>query len=204
MATETTYDLDTELSSVNSILASIGQSPVTTLDFTNPEISYVYQLLMEANQDTQNEGWVFNREGRYPIAPNAACEIIVPKNVLRMDVWENAINRTTNVVQRGGKLYNKIGHTYEFDETIYCDIVWLFPFTELPNVFKRYITARASVRAATQMVTNRELAQALALQEGYLRASCMEYECNQGDPTMFGTPQGTIYRSYQPYNALAR
>ena len=37
MAT-TTIDTETELSAVNSILGAIGQSPVTNLNKTNPEI----------------------------------------------------------------------------------------------------------------------------------------------------------------------
>ena len=62
MATPNTTDLDTELSAVNSILGSIGQSPITTLNFNNPEISYIYNLLKEANTDVQSEGWSFNKE----------------------------------------------------------------------------------------------------------------------------------------------
>ena len=62
MATPNTTDLDTELSAVNSILGSIGQSPITTLNFSNPEISYIYNLLKEANTDVQSEGWSFNKE----------------------------------------------------------------------------------------------------------------------------------------------
>jgi hypothetical protein len=54
------------------------------------------------------------------------------------------------------------------------------------------------------MVTNPQLVQLLQTQEAQARASCMEYECNQGDHTFFGTPQGTAYRSYQPYRTLAR
>jgi hypothetical protein len=38
--------------------------------------------------------------------------------------------------------------------------------------------------------------------EGMARAACVEYECNQGDYSFFGFENG--YRSYQPYNALAR
>ena len=40
--TTTTVDIDTELSAVNAILGSIGQSPVSGLDFANPEISFIY------------------------------------------------------------------------------------------------------------------------------------------------------------------
>ena len=41
----TTIDTETELSAVNAILGAIVQSPVTSLVFTNPEISFIYNLL---------------------------------------------------------------------------------------------------------------------------------------------------------------
>ena len=63
----TTIDNETELSAVNSILASIGQSPTDTLDYSNPEIDFIYKLLREANIDTQNEGWEFNTERHVPL-----------------------------------------------------------------------------------------------------------------------------------------
>tara|TARA_R100001082_G_scaffold75557_2_gene43767 strand:+ start:1154 stop:1879 length:726 start_codon:yes stop_codon:yes gene_type:complete len=58
----TTIDNDTELSAVNSILGSIGQSPVNNLNFNNPEIEFIYSILTEVNKDVQNEGWQFNLE----------------------------------------------------------------------------------------------------------------------------------------------
>ena len=58
----TTIDNDTELSAVNSILGSIGQSPVNSLNLQNPEIEFVYNVLTEVNKDVQNEGWLFNLE----------------------------------------------------------------------------------------------------------------------------------------------
>mgnify|MGYP003328211153 CR=1 FL=1 len=131
-------------------------------------------------------------------------EIFIPSDVLRLDVSEGQVYRSTDVVRRGGKLYDRYNHTYKFDNLIALDFTFKIPYEELPSVFKRYITLRASGRAATQMVANPQLVQLLATQEGNARASCMEYECNQGDHTFFGTPQGTSYRSYQPYRTLAR
>ena len=204
---------ETELSSVNSILGAIGQSPVTALDFTNPEISYAYQLLMECNLDTQNEGWVFNTEQDYPIALQPDNTITIPPNVLRMDQFDNLDIKRTDVVirSRNGekKLYDKFNHPYQFKpfgntNTFRAEIIWLFPYEDLPSVFQRYITIRASVRAATQMVTNPQLAKMLESQEAYSRAACMEYECNQADASMFGLPDGSSYRSYKPFHALRR
>ena len=211
----TTVQSETELSSVNSILMAIGQAPINRIfqknidgdfDYVNPEVAFVHSLLLEVNSDVQNEGWVFNREDHFPLTPQENGEINVPENVLRMDVYENDVYRTTDLVKRKGKLYDKLNHTYKFDpkRAIYFNIVWKWEYEELPSVFKRYITLRASGRAATQLVTNPQLVQLLATQEAQARAACMEYECNQGDHTFFGNPDGTSYRSYQPYRTLAR
>ena len=94
--------------------------------------------------------------------------------------------------------------TFHWIRRFTLTLLWKWDFDELPSVFQRYITLRASGRAATQMVTNPQLVQLLQTQEAQARASCLEYECNQGDHTFFGTPMGTAYRSYQPYRTLAR
>ena len=210
----TTIQTETELSSVNSILGAIGQAPISRiynntddeLVYVNPEISFIHQLLLEVNSDVQNEGWVFNTENCLPLTPNSDGEILVPANVLRLDMCDNATYRTTNFVLRGGKLYDKYKHTFKFDPqtAIHFDVVWKWEYEELPSAFKRYITLRASGRAATQMVANADLVKLLSTQEAFARATCMEYECNQSDATFFGTPDGTAYRSFQPYRALAR
>jgi hypothetical protein len=237
-----TQTTETELSSVNSILAAIGQAPISriyqkettqdkiqytheeymckkTLTFTgevpntqmelryvNPEIALIHSILMEVNADVQNEGWTFNTEFRFPLTPDAKGIVKIPVNVLRMDVSEGQVYRDTDVVRRGNRLYDRLHHTDIFnpDQSINFDITWKWDYEDLPSVFKRYITLRASGRAATQMVTNPQLVQLLQTQEAQARASCMEYECNQGDHSFFGTPSNTAYRSYQPYRTLAR
>ena len=203
---------ETELSSVNSILGSIGQAPVSRiynqvdgeLVYINPEIAFVHQILKEVNTDVQNEGWTWNTEFNYEMLPDNDNEIKIPDDVLRLDVSEGQIFRNKDVVRRNGKLYDRYSHTYKFIEKIRLDFTWKLPYEEIPSVFQRYITLRASGRAATQLVTNPDLVQLLAQQEAQARAACMEYECNQGDHTFFGTPAGTAYRSYQPYRTLAR
>ena len=123
----TSVQSETELSSVNSILMAIGQAPInriyqkekyednTELVYINPEVAFVHSLLMEVNADVQNEGWVFNRENHFPLTPQSDGEIFVPENILRMDVYENAVYRTTDLVKRNGKLYDKLNHTFKFD-----------------------------------------------------------------------------------------
>lgn len=200
----TTFDTETELSAVNSILGSIGQAPVQSLEFENPEISFIHHLLQECATDVQNEGWVFNREENYTLLPDSQGYIKLPENILRMDVSEGQVWRTTDVVKRNGRLYDKLTHTDVFERPLRLDITWKFDFEDLPTVFKRYITLKAASRAATQLVGNPQLVQLIAGQEAQARAACIEYECNQGDYNFLGFPSGSAYRTYQPYQALRR
>lgn len=199
---------ETDVVSFNNTLFSDWSATVVSLIdsnlFVNPEVSFIKHLLDESSTDVQNEGWVFNRELGFPLTPDVNNEILVPSNMLRIDINDDAVNRTTDVVVRDGKLYDKVRHSSTFTEKISADIVWKLDFSDLPSPFRRYITYRASVRAATQQVGNPQLATMLAQQEAYARAVCMEYECEQGDHSMFGTPVNTQYRPYQPYQTLSR
>jgi len=204
MTFPTAFDSETELSSVNSILGIIGQAPITSLEFTNPEISFIYQLLGEASKDIQNEGWIFNTELHYPLERDENNKIAIPNNMLRVDLNDGQTNKYYDPIKRDGFLYDKVNHTDIWDYDVYADIVWYFDYEDLPSVFKRYATYKAGTRAATQMIGNPQLVQLLAAQEMQARAACMEYECNQGDYTMFGFDDGTSYTSYKPYQGLSR
>ena len=203
----TQLNTDTELSAVNSILGSIGQSPITAINLTNlqdPEIALVHNILMEVTKDVQNEGWHFNQEEHVSRSPDANGNFLIPNNYLRFDVSDGLYDRTRDVVKRNGKLYDKVEHTDVFSNQLYFDITYLFDFEDIPSAIQRYIIARASVRAATQVVSNSDLVQLLQLEEAKTLATAKEYDCEQGDHTFFGFPHESNYRSYQPYKALIR
>ena len=209
--TTTTVDIDTELSAVNAILGSIGQSPISGLDFANPEISFIYNLLKEVNQDVQAEGWTFNIE--YHIKENVGADnkIIISSDVTRIDNTDEW-DRTRDFVRRKDttdgiwKLYDRVNHTFEYpdDEYFYVNKVRLLKFEDIPAPFQRYIIYRASGRAAVQLVSNGNLQKMLQIYELQARAACMEYECQQGDHNMMGWPDESAYQSYKPYQALRR
>ena len=203
----TTIDLDTELSAVNSILGAIGQAPVTSLVFDNPEISFIFNLLRDANVDTQAEGWHFNTELHVKYTPDSVTgKITIANDVLQLDVSNGWSRRNYDVVRRGGYLYDKIDHTDDFSsiDSIDLDVVKLQNYEDLPIIFRRYITYRASRMAATQLVANPNLVKLIAQQEALSRAALMEYECNQGNHSMFGFPENTAYQTYQPWKNLRR
>ena len=214
MAT-TTIETDTELSAVNSILGAIGQAPITQLkDPTtgsitnaNPEIQFIYNLLRDATVDVQSEGWHFNRERHVTFSKDANDKIVISDDIVKIDLPNNWSRRHYNFVRRGGFLYDKIKHTDTFPDmssTIELDVIRLYPFDDLPPVFKRFITYRASRAAATQLVANPQLVQLLGAQEAVARASLIEYECNQGNHSMFGFEDDTAYQTYQPWRNIRR
>ena len=211
---------DTELSAVNSILGSIGQAPVTTLGtvttdatnsgqelvntYANPQIALIYNLLMEVNKDVQNEGWHFNKEDNVKKSPDSNGNYLIPTNYLRYDIHGGLYDRNRDVVRKNGKLWDKIHQTDVFTQDFYFDITYLFAFNDVPPAIQSYIIARASVRAATQLVSNPDLVKLLQLEEAQTKASALEYDCEQGDHSFFGFPHESNYRSYQPYKSLIR
>ena len=213
-----TFTLDSDLSAVNSILAAIGQAPTTATAlndaYSNPELALIYNLLKETTVDVNSEEWHYNTEKHLDLMPSdvgSQKHFIIPANVIRMDVSDGQNIRTTDVVMKQGKLYNNEKHTYDVKEwdvgngnyKMYFDLVYNYAFTEVPAIFQRYITLRASQRAATQLVSNAELAKLLAEQVGLTRAAFIEFDTNQSDANMFGFSNHN-YTAYQPFRTLIR
>ena len=194
-----------ELPAVNQILQSCGQAPVTTLDQTNPDVAIAYQTLLEVSREVQAEGWSFNKEYNYELTPDNNNQILIPNNMLQVDLSHNAANMDKDVIRRSGKLYDKANHTYTFTEKVECDITWLFDWVDLPTPIADFIVARAASIVSSRIVGDNNQYAILQQKEAFTRAMAMEYECNQGDYTYFGHPGKTnTYNSYKPYNALFR
>ena len=129
---------DTELSAVNSILGSIGQSPITTLNFQNPEISFIYNILSEVTKDVLNEGWHFNRENHIKQVTGTDNKIVIDASYIRIDnadEWD----KTRDFVRRKDsdglwKIYDKVNHTFEFpnDDHFFVNVIRLYNFDDIP------------------------------------------------------------------------
>lgn len=194
-----------ELPAVNQILQSCGQAPVTTLDQTNPDVAIAYQTLLEVSREVQAEGWSFNKEYHYEMTPDTNKEILIPNNMLQVDLSHNAANMDKDVIRRNGKLYDKASHTFQFSDKVECDITWLFDWVDLPKPIADFITARAAAIVSSRIVGDSKQYEMLQQKEAFARAMAMEYECNQGDYTYFGHSGKTNrYNSYKPYQAIYR
>ena len=198
----------TELQAINQILASVGQAPVTTLERTNPDVAISWDTLNEVSREVQSEGWTFNREYSYPFAPNEKGEIVYPPNVLQLDVSTDPRfypGKQYDTVRREGKLYDRRGHSFKFDKTLYCDVKWYFDWEDLPIPIQDYIVSRASTIVSNRLIGDPEQYQILSQKEGFLRAMALEYETQQGDYNYLQSPRREHnYIGYEAITALQR
>ena len=199
--------MTTQLQAINQMLTGIGQAPVVSLDIANPEIATALSILENVNREVQGEGWNFNTEVNYPFTPDTNGEIVVPDNVLQLSDNKTSNSQQYQTVLRNGKLYDKVFHTYEFQGTdpVLCDVVWLFSFEDLPQVFKDYITQRATRVFAGSVVGSKEMFQFNAQDETMLRGNCLAYDTGTSEVNIFGVETGqNFYISYTPVRTIAR
>ena len=174
---------------------------------TNPDVAIALNTLREVSREVQSEGWSYNKEYDYPITPDSNNEINIANNILQMDLNQTYTqNIDRDSINRGGKLYDRVAHSYKWiDETVYVDITWYFDWESIPQPVQAYIVARAASIVSSRIIGDPNQYQMLLQKEAYARSMALEYECNQGDYTFFGSPKsGNYYQSYQPYHTLQR
>jgi len=194
-----------QLVAERTMTQSIVTSRVETQ--TNPDVAIALNTLREVSREVQAEGWTFNKEYNYKITPDNNDEVLIPNDVLQMDLnRDHTGNLNRDSVNRGGKLYNRTTHSYKWtDDTLYVDIIWELPWGSIPEPIQAFIIARAASIVSSRIVGDPNQYQMLQQKEAFTRAMAVEYECTQGDYTYFGSPKGNnYYQSYQPYQTLYR
>jgi hypothetical protein len=131
----------TKLDAVNICLSTMGEPTVNTLDGAAVDAQMASDLVDETSRSVQGIGWHWNRE-KHTLSPNVNSEIILPANTLRVDTVD--YDRTTDVVQRGGKLFDVENSTYTFDKELKVEVYVQLSFEELPFAAKQFITMRAA------------------------------------------------------------
>jgi hypothetical protein len=175
----------TKLEAVNQMLSAIGESPINTLGTgTSVDARLAEQILDETDRNVQLVGWHFNTEKEYPLSRAVDKTITLANNVVRVDV-DNDLYPSINVVQRGLKLYDLKGHTYEFNQDLKGEVIYLLSFEELPGAAKQYITARAARIFQDRVVGATDTARGLMMDEANALALLREADNDTGDFSIF-------------------
>lgn len=130
-----------KLTAINAMLASISVAPVTSADAGTMDVITARAVLDRINTEVQELGWWFNTDFNAQLIPATDKRIRVPKNTLRV----TGLYTRGNYAQRDGILYDPVRHTYEFEQPLDAEIVYLLDYNDCPSAAQLYIMKRAIV-----------------------------------------------------------
>jgi len=194
----------TELEAVNTMLTTIGEQPVSSLDNLAglQDASIARQILTNISRTVQSKGWVFNLDLQVTYSPDTNGEIILGSNVLRIDTTSKVRKSTKDIVERGGKLYDRENNTSIFTEDVVVDRVIVLNFNDLPEAARRYIATRAARVFHDRVVGSGELHRFFTEDEQMAWSELLEYESEVGDYTIFDDYD--VYRVIERTSGKAR
>lgn len=152
MASITTQQTPTTLlNAVNEMLRSVGQGPVSSLLTSDLNLAATQALsaLNSSAIEVLERGWQMNTEVDYVIDPATDGSIVLPANTLKFKVVSP---RGLDAVIRGGKLYDRVNHTYNIGVSVTVELVVGLDFESLAQAFRWLIFVIANRRFATGKV----------------------------------------------------
>ena len=186
------------------MLTTIGEQPVSSLDNLAglQDASIARQILTNISRTVQSKGWVFNLDLQVTYSPDTNGEIILGSNVLRIDTTSKVRKSTKDIVERGGKLYDRENNTSIFTEDVVVDRVIVLNFNDLPEAARRYIATRAARVFHDRVVGSGELHRFFTEDEQMAWSELLEYESEVGDYTIFDDYD--VYRVIERTSGQAR
>ncbi len=139
------------LQAVNIMLGHIQQSPVSSLSGNKTARTLMAEDLLDTQtKAVQMLSYDFNKLEHYPLYPNEDKEIILPGNVLKVDVCRDYFDGN-RYVQRGNRLYDKTLNTYKIGRYLEVNIILELDFEDLPEPVKWYVVMQASNKFVSQV-----------------------------------------------------
>jgi hypothetical protein len=166
-------ELTTELDAVNAILASVGESPITTLENAFVDAEMARDLLRQRLRACQLQGWTFNTDTNVALTPDNLGIIYLPPTTLKYTFED------TNLVVRGGKLYDRSKQTYTFTASVTAlTLVSLIAFEDCPEAMRLFTTIQAGRRFQDRYQGDQSLHQFQGRDEVSAWASLLNYEAD--------------------------
>ena len=182
-----TFKRMTKLQAVNMMLTTIGEQPIENLNDKAglQDASIAEEILNNTSRQVQSKGWVFNMEYDKIIALDNNDEAVLGDSYLRVDTSSKVRSSKTDIVERDGKLYDRVKKTYKFDDAVTIDIVKYISFDALPEIARRYISVKASRIFHDRVVGSGELHRFFQEDELSAWSDLLEYQSEVGDFTIF-------------------
>lgn len=153
--------IDSKLEAVNLCMRAIGREGVDSLDSGDldaEDANKIIDLVSQRFQYNQGNGWWFNREPNWNIAPDPNGEVDLPNNTLSVLQCYGLNDLKVPMTLRAGKLYSTWNHTFDMrghvnrDGRIRLTLVVMLPFEHLPTSVMQAI----AYQAACEFITSKD------------------------------------------------
>ena len=188
----TTQSRTTELEAINTILSTIGEAPLNTLTGSLPvDGTIAKNVLSEVAREVQSQGWHFNTHINVTLARDTDNKVPIATNVVRVELDPRKYSKGQyDIVQRDSFLYNLAENKDTFDVNFEkVKIVYLLPFTEIPEQAKRYITIRSARIFHDRTLGANTLHKFSVEDEAKALTILKQAESLTGDYSIFDTPE---------------
>jgi len=188
----TTQTRTSELEAVNTILSTIGESPLNTLSGSLPvDGTIAKNVLSEVSREVQSQGWHFNTHYKVPLSRDTNNKIPLATNIVRVEIDPRQYSKVSyDIVQRNNFLYNLAKNEDTFDTNFKdATAVYLLPFDEIPEQAKRYITIRSARIFHDRTLGTNTIHQFSQEDEAKSLSILKQAESHTGDYSIFDTPE---------------
>ena len=171
---------------------NIGESPVSSITGTiSVDAATALALVRNTTREIQTHGFYWNTEVNYTISPNAEKKLQLPANTLQVDTTGDHV--TDDLVARGQYLYDRVNHTYEFDDSVEVELVVALNFEEMPEAARRYVTVRSSRIYQERVMATPTLSSFNTADEDFARAQLLAENISVEDNNMLTDSYGISY-----------
>ena len=188
----TTQTRTSELEAVNTILSTIGESPLNSLSGSLPvDGTIAKNVLSEVGREVQSQGWHFNTHYKVTLSRDTNNKIPLATNIVRVEIDPRQYSKLSyDVVQRNNFLYNLAKNEETFDtEFTDATVVYLLPFDEIPEQAKRYITIRSARIFHDRTLGANTIHKFSQEDEAKSLSILKQAESHTGDYSIFDTPE---------------
>jgi hypothetical protein len=188
----TTQTRTSELEAVNTILSTIGESPLNTLSGSLPvDGTIAKNVLSEVSREVQSQGWHFNTHYKVSLSRDTDNKIPLATNIVRVEIDPRQYSKVSyDIVQRNNFLYNLAKNEDTFDTNFKdATAVYLLPFDEIPEQAKRYITIRSARIFHDRTLGANTIHKFSQEDEAKSLSILKQAESHTGDYSIFDTPE---------------
>ena len=186
-----------ELEAINMLLRLIGSTAINDIETAHPDAANARATLDRIRKRVHKRGWWFNIDYGVIFQPDPTTkEIIIAKEIVSF-IGESKFQ----YVVRGGKLYDKVLQTFQFEEDITAHrLTRILEWDDMPATMQEYCAYFAAVEYVRDELEDASKIRDLKESAGIALIDLKQDDLEQGQYNVFNTSRIRQARAgVQPY-----